>query len=129
MEDTTMKPPVQHIRYLGGLRGSAALFVVLHHAWLQTWPKVIDPKAVPHGYVAVFTGWLAFGHLAVTVFIAISEFCLMLPVLRGSGEPRDGAVDLFARRAGSNISTLLHRPIFFRCHRDMFLESPYEHLI
>jgi peptidoglycan/LPS O-acetylase OafA/YrhL len=94
-----MKPSAQHIPYLDGLRASAALFVVLHHAWLQTWPKVIDPKAVPTGYTAIFTGWLAFGHLAVTVFIAISGFCLMLPILRGNGELRDGLLKFLERRA------------------------------
>ena len=94
-----MKPSAQHIPYLDGLRGSAALFVVLHHAWLQTWPKVIDPKAAPTGYTAIFTGWLAFGHLAVTIFIAISGFCLMLPVLRGNGELRGGSMKFLERRA------------------------------
>jgi peptidoglycan/LPS O-acetylase OafA/YrhL len=64
--------------FLDGLRGVAALFVVLHHAWLQAWP--IDRP--PTGATAFWTGWLLWGHFAVTTFIVISGYCLVLPLVR-----------------------------------------------
>lgn len=76
----------------------AALYVVLHHAWLQTWPTIIYGNP-PHGLTAVFTGWLLFGHFAVTVFITLSGFCLMLPVARTGGILRGGTGTFLKRRA------------------------------
>ena len=40
--------------FLDGLRGIAALYVVLHHAWLQAWPI----GSAPTGLTALATGWL-----------------------------------------------------------------------
>ncbi len=75
------------------------MFVVLHHAWLQTWPKPIYGDA-PTGLTLALTGWLEFGRSAVTFFIAISGFCLMLPVLRNEGTlGPEGARGFFYRRA------------------------------
>lgn len=86
----------QHLRFLDGMRAVAALIVVFHHAWLQSWPYTIYPELKPVGAVALLTGWLAFGKLAVTAFIVVSGYCLMLPVLRTDGpiEP----VRFFRRR-------------------------------
>ena len=53
---------------LDGIRGLAALYVVVHHCWLVTF----------HGYPAntgpAWLGWLVYGHLAVVVFIVLSGF-------------------------------------------------------
>ena len=77
----SVKPRV-HLRYVDGFRGFAALYVVLNHAFLQTWPGNLYGAAfVPQGAVAFMTHWLDFGTSAVTFFIEISGFCLMLPVL------------------------------------------------
>ena len=72
----------QHLGYLDGLRAAAALFVVLHHAWL--WAGL--PLYV-------------FGHDAVGLFIVISGFCLMLPVVKAGGTLPGGALAFFKRRA------------------------------
>ena len=45
-------PRNQHLDYLDGLRALAALFVVLHHAYLQTWPTLLYPEAAPSQQVA-----------------------------------------------------------------------------
>jgi peptidoglycan/LPS O-acetylase OafA/YrhL len=72
----------RHLNFLDGVRSVAALVVVFHHAWLQSWPYTMYPVAKPSGILGALTGWLAFGKLAVTAFIVISGFCLMLPVVR-----------------------------------------------
>ena len=65
--------------FVEGLRAVCALYVVLHHAWVDTWNIFLNQQPGP--LLRFLTGWLAFGHEAVTVFIAISGFCLMLPVM------------------------------------------------
>lgn len=54
---------------LDGLRGLAALYVLLHHCWLFTF----------HGYPAntgpLWPGWLLYGHRGVVFFLTLSGFC------------------------------------------------------
>ena len=85
------------LNYLDGMRALAALYVVLHHSWLQVWPA--EYGRVPSGVTLIFTHWLAYGHLAVSVFIVISGFSLMLPIVRGEGTLRGGISGFFKRRA------------------------------
>ena len=80
----------QHLDYLDGLRAFAALFVVFHHAYLQSWPTLLYPDSGPGKLEGILFGWLIYGHFSVTFFIALSGFCLMMPVLR-SGSLRGGA--------------------------------------
>ncbi|WP_348262105.1 acyltransferase [Telmatobacter sp. DSM 110680] len=96
----SVKPRV-HLRYVDGFRGFAALYVVLNHAFLQTWPGNLYGAAfAPQGTVAFMTHWLDFGTSAVTFFIAISGFCLMLPVLGNQGTlGPGGARGFFYHRA------------------------------
>ena len=55
---------------LDGIRGLAALFVVLHHCWLMSFP------GFPADNGPEWAGWLAYGHFAVVVFIVLSGFSL-----------------------------------------------------
>jgi peptidoglycan/LPS O-acetylase OafA/YrhL len=48
----------------------AALFVVLHHCWLMSFP------GFPSDHGPWWAGWLLYGHLAVVVFIVLSGFSL-----------------------------------------------------
>jgi len=80
----------QHLDYLDGLRAFAALFVVFHHAYLQSWPTLLYPGSAPGKLESILFGWLIYGHFSVTFFIALSGFCLMMPVLR-TGSLRGGA--------------------------------------
>jgi peptidoglycan/LPS O-acetylase OafA/YrhL len=80
---------------LDGIRGLAALYVVVHHCWLLTF----------HGYPAdtgpVWLGWLLYGHLAVVVFITLSGFSLAVSPARNGWQL--GGVARFARRRAWRI--------------------------
>src|SRR4051794_6169646 len=79
--------------WLDGVRGAAAMFVVLHHAWLAAWP------AYPQDVGPWWLGWLLYGQLAVAVFIVVSGFSLALAPLRDDGQLRGGAGRFVRRRA------------------------------
>jgi len=93
---------VKHIDFLDGLRALAALFVLFSHVWFQLWPAVVPPYEYGHrptGLTLIFTSWLFYGHFAVVVFIVLSGFCLMLPVVHSSGVLDGGTLNFFKRRA------------------------------
>ncbi|TMR92207.1 acyltransferase [Nonomuraea basaltis] len=77
---------------LDGLRGLAALFVVLHHCWLLSFP------GFPVNDAPGWTGWLLYGHFAVVVFIVLSGFSLAVSPAR-SGWQLGGIRTFFSRRA------------------------------
>jgi peptidoglycan/LPS O-acetylase OafA/YrhL len=66
------EPSRSRVRLAGldGIRGLAALFVVLHHCWLMSFPGFPVDKG------PWWAGWLLYGHLAVVVFIVLSGFSL-----------------------------------------------------
>jgi peptidoglycan/LPS O-acetylase OafA/YrhL len=77
---------------LDGIRGLAALYVLVFHCWLLTF----------HGFPAntgpVWLGWLMYGHLAVVVFITLSGFSLAVSPAR-HGWQLGGKVRFARRRA------------------------------
>ena len=80
---------------LDGVRGLAALFVVLHHCWLLSFPGS-DNVGAP-----VWTSWLALGHVAVVVFIVLSGFSLAVGPARTGW--RLGGTQRFLRRRAWRI--------------------------
>jgi peptidoglycan/LPS O-acetylase OafA/YrhL len=80
-----------HLTFIDGMRGIAAFYVVLHHAF-QGSQLATQP---PEFWYYLFSH----GHAMVTVFIAISGFCLMLPVARNGITLRGGAGVFFKKRA------------------------------
>ncbi|MBX6382552.1 MAG: acyltransferase [Microbispora sp.] len=80
---------------LDGIRGLAALFVVLHHCWLMAFP------GFPRGGGPWWLGWLRYGHLAVVVFIVLSGFSLAVSPARNQW--RLGGPGRFARRRAWRI--------------------------
>ncbi len=85
----------QHLTFLDGLRGLTALFVVFCHSD----PVVKSAEGVPHTlmYLLALSG---FGHYAVAVFIVLSGYCLMLPVMSTpDGRLRGGDWEYLKRRA------------------------------
>jgi peptidoglycan/LPS O-acetylase OafA/YrhL len=63
---------------LDGIRGLAALFVVLHHIFERAWP------GYPADHAPFWAAWMIYGRLAVVMFIALSGFSL------GLGPARSG---------------------------------------
>ena len=88
--------PRLRLGYLDGVRAVAAGYVVLHHIWITLWPDY------PRNSGPWWTGWLLYGHLAVSVFIVVSGFSLSLQPVRHKHRLR-GGVPRFARRRAWRI--------------------------
>ncbi|CEK16500.1 predicted acyltransferase [Chthonomonas calidirosea] len=101
---SSYKPRVR-IEYLDGLRGVAALFVVMHHTFLTFFLSPVALRThLPPLLLTLWNGLLhflfAFGHEAVVVFIVLSGYVLMLPVTRTpNGTLPNGIADYVKRRA------------------------------
>lgn len=80
---------------LDGIRGLAALFVVLHHCWLMSF------SGFPANTGPSWTGWLVYGHFAVVVFIVLSGFSLAVAPARSGW--RLGNLRRFAHRRAWRI--------------------------
>lgn len=90
--DAPSPSPRFRLRYLDGLRGLAALFMVLHHASMEV------PEALG-GPLAALQYILSFGHVPVDLFMVLSGYCLMLPIARaGDGRLRGGFATFLRRR-------------------------------
>jgi peptidoglycan/LPS O-acetylase OafA/YrhL len=80
---------------LDGLRGLAALFVVLHHCYLfafDTYPVNSGP---------LWAAWMFYGHFAVAIFIVLSGFSLSVAPARAGWQL--GGVSRFAQRRAWRI--------------------------
>jgi peptidoglycan/LPS O-acetylase OafA/YrhL len=90
--------PGTRMEFLDGLRGFAALYVVIHHIWADpdfNGRVLLLPRALQHA-MSVFTP----GSLAVSTFIVLSGYCLMMPVARSADlSLRGGALNYIKRRA------------------------------
>jgi len=86
--------------HLDGIRGVAALYVAAFHCYQMQ--LFVSPNMDPSRALLfkVFKP-LCMGHYAVTVFIVLSGFCLMLPVARAGGSYvlKDGWYGYMRRRA------------------------------
>jgi peptidoglycan/LPS O-acetylase OafA/YrhL len=80
---------------LDGIRGLAALYVVVNHVFLRAFP------GYPVDHAPFWAAWLIYGRFAVVVFIVLSGFSLALsPARRGW---RLDAISSFARRRALRI--------------------------
>ncbi len=93
-EAATPRPTLSRLSYVDGLRALAALEVVADHIVEEIWPG-ITPQSVPGALVKPFS----FGHTAVSLFIVISGFSLMLPVARNRNQLPWGLWGFYWRRA------------------------------
>lgn len=90
-----------HINYLDGIRGLAALYVVVHHCMVYSfWQQDhYTPSRVMH-FVQTC---LAMGHQSVVTFIVLSGYCLMLPVASSSEAWFSGGVGRYLKRRSLRI--------------------------
>ncbi len=78
MPPSPVAPGDVRLAGLEGMRGVAALFVVLHHCWLMSY------TGFPANNGPWWTGLLVYGHFAVAIFIVLSGFSLAVaPARRG----------------------------------------------
>lgn len=99
-----------HLSFLDGLRGLAALYVVLYHV-IADGQEVLIPGNI-------LVNFLRFGHEAVVVFIVLSGFVLALPVARSTQLAlKGGRSGFFWRRARRILPayyvSLLMLPLFY----------------
>ena len=103
--ETAAQPaPRLRLNFLDGLRGLAALYVVIAHIFSIT-AYGDDGKisaSLPPAFVWATRG-LCFPHYAVAVFIVLSGFCLMLPVARAKDRSLPGGLLGFAQRRARRI--------------------------
>ena len=66
----------QRLAGLDGLRGLAALYVVVNHVFLRAFP------GYPVDHAPFWAGWFIYGRFAVVVFIVLSGFSLALSPAR-----------------------------------------------
>jgi peptidoglycan/LPS O-acetylase OafA/YrhL len=89
---TPEPPPPRRLAGLDGLRGLAALYVVVYHVSLRAFP------GYPYEGAPSWAGWFAYGRFAVLVFIVLSGFSLALAPAR-NGWRLDGILAYARRRA------------------------------
>jgi peptidoglycan/LPS O-acetylase OafA/YrhL len=87
----------RHLRHVEGMRAVAALVVYLNHAYAQVFYPAFNDASL--GLLSIARYSMVAGHLAVTVFIVISGFCLTLPVVASDDRLRGGTIGFFKRRA------------------------------
>lgn len=91
----------QRLEYLDGIRGLSALYVTASHAY-QTY-SVHFLSQTNGGCADAFLHamhWLNYGRSAVAVFIVLSGYCLMLPVVQSEdGRLAGGTLRFYLRRA------------------------------
>jgi len=85
-------PPRQRLAGLEGLRGLAALFVVVNHVFLRAFP------GYPVNRAPFWAAWFIYGRFAVVVFIVLSGFSLAVSPAR-RGWRLDGVLRFAHRRA------------------------------
>ena len=104
---------------LDGIRGLAALFVVVHHCFLASFP------GYPRMTGPWWSGWMIYGHLAVVVFIVLSGFSLAVAPAR-HGWRLDGLGRYAHRRAWRILSAYWPALVFSMAMAWVFVAQPGE---
>src|SRR4051794_12038043 len=103
---------------LEGIRGIAALYVVLYHCYLLSFP------GFPTNTGPLWTGWLLYGHFAVVIFIVLSGFSLALSPSRNGW--RLGGVGVFAQRRAWRVLPAYWAALLFSLIVAMAVPQPGE---
>jgi len=102
--------PRVHLSYLDGLRGWASLFVLMHHLWQFVVLQADRPP--PPRWFAVMTIF-KYGPFAVTLFIVLSGYSLMIPVARSIDASLAGGRRGFFVRRGRRILPAYYAAMLF----------------
>ncbi len=87
-----------HLKHLDGLRGLTALYVVFHHAFEDFRPPY-HGNGLP-SWLRHLIKLTEFGQAAVAIFIVLSGYCLMMPLVQtNTTYLRDGVFEYIKRRA------------------------------
>ncbi len=86
--------PTLRLGYVDGLRALAALYIMCSHIMAVVWTRTY-----PSGLMGALVAPLFYGHQAVSVFIVLSGFSLMLPVARNGNRLPWGVWGFYGRRA------------------------------
>lgn len=123
--DGAVKP---HIRYVDGMRGFAALFVMITH---------VSEGAFPHSKSLLLALLANNVHYAVTTFIVLSGYCLFLPIASNQGRMRQRIWSFYLSRArrilppyyASMAFGVWAYERFQPCPLNLFLQAIQHHLL
>lgn len=104
--------PRPHLAFLDGVRGLAALYVVLYHAVYYTGHLAPIPEGLSWPMLAL-ASVLNYGVFAVPVFIVLSGFCLMLPLAQRHTTAIPGGVGPYLRRRAWRILPAYYVALLF----------------
>jgi peptidoglycan/LPS O-acetylase OafA/YrhL len=96
----------RHFDFMDGIRGLAALYVMATHL-IATVPCELPP------WLSAIRKSLSFGHTAVSVFIVLSGFSLMLPVVASPDLRLRGGVVGYVKRRCKRILPAYYASILF----------------
>lgn len=86
----TFSTAPRRLLYLDGVRGAAALYVTLYHA--------LGDELPPGALIRTLLWPLQYGHYAVGVFLVLSGYCLMLPVMSSPNLQLRGGIKGYLKR-------------------------------
>ena len=103
--------PSRHLSHLDGLRGLASLYVLLGHMYIFVtidWlPYISSPALV--ACLRIFN----VGQTGVDVFIVLSGYCLMIPVVTSPEQYLRGGIKRYILRRAKRILPAYYLAIFF----------------
>ena len=97
--DAPIKKPRLRLEFLDGMRGLAALYVVLFHAVYTARSITFAAKQNVTPALWLLFRLAGYGHFAVDIFIVLSGYCLMIPVMRSAEQTVGQFFEYIKRRA------------------------------
>jgi peptidoglycan/LPS O-acetylase OafA/YrhL len=101
--------PTERLELVEGMRGVAALYVVLSHFVNIVDPRLLEGKSTSPQWMQTLMAPFTHGHMAVAAFIVLSGFCLQLSLFNG----KDGRIHDFKRFFQRRAWRIL--PAYYAC--------------
>lgn len=96
-------PPRLHLPMLDGIRGLAAIYVAMYHALGYTGYLDSLQTQSPSVFARLLAEIISYGFYAVPIFIVVSGFSLMLPLVQRDTEHIPGGIGAFISRRAWRI--------------------------